>query len=77
MIKYLAIAGIVGISIFMASSLVAPQTAEAYKCIARSSHAYGWGSHPRSLSYARRRALSECAARTRRGYTCYITSCRG
>lgn len=77
MIKYLAIAAVAGVSFFMASSLVTPTTAEAYKCIARSSHAYGWGSHPRSLNYARRRALAECAVRTRRGYTCYITSCHG
>lgn len=77
MLKYLAIAAVAGTSLFMASSLVTPTTAEAYKCIARSSHAYGWGYHPRSLAYAQRRALRECAVRTRRGYTCYITSCNG
>lgn len=73
MIKYLAIAGVAGAGFLF----VAPTESEAYYCTARSSHASGWGSHPNSLSYARRRALSECAVRTRRGYTCYITSCRG
>ncbi len=50
--------------------------ASAYTCRARSgTGAWGWGSHPYSLNYARRRALYECAIRTPRRYTCYITSC--
>lgn len=72
MIKYLAIAAVATSSFLF----VAPTEAEAYYCTARSTQASGWGSHPRSLAYARRRALEECAIRTRRGTTCYITSCR-
>ena len=73
MIKYLAVAAIAAGSFLF----VSPQSAEAYKCYARSSQASGWGYHTHSLNYARRRALSECAVRTPRGYTCYITSCHG
>ena len=50
--------------------------AEAYRCVARSANgSYGWGSHPDSLGYARRRALAECAIRTPRNYTCVLTEC--
>jgi hypothetical protein len=51
--------------------------ASAWVCTAASrTGSYGWGRHPTSLAYARRRALVECAARTPRRYTCYITGCR-
>lgn len=36
---------------------------------------WGWGAHNYSESYARRRALAECAVRTPRGYTCRLRSC--
>ena len=50
--------------------------AMAYTCVARSANgSYGWGSHPYSLGYARRRALAECAIRTPRNYTCVLTEC--
>jgi hypothetical protein len=56
---------------FMASE------ASAWVCTARSANgSSGWGSHPSSLGYARRRALAECAIRTPRNYTCVLTSCR-
>jgi hypothetical protein len=48
----------------------------AYRCTARSANgSSGWGSHPTSPGYARRRALNECAIRTPRNYTCVITEC--
>ena len=51
--------------------------ASAWVCTANSpTGSYGWGSHPTSLGYAKRRALLECAVRTPRRATCYITSCR-
>lgn len=71
--KYL-IAAIVAVGAFATASFVAPSTAEAAYCTAASPYATGWGQG--SLSYARARALRECAIRTPRGYTCYITSCR-
>lgn len=71
--KYLAIAAVAATA-FTAVSFVAPSSAEAAYCEARSRYASGWGSG--HISYARRRALQECAARTPRGYTCYITGCR-
>jgi hypothetical protein len=50
--------------------------AMAWTCTARSANgSYGWGSHPTSLSYARRRALAECAIRTPRNYTCVLQGC--
>lgn len=70
--KYLAIAAIAAAA-FSATSIVSPTTAEAAYCTARSPYASGWGQG--NPNYARRRALAECAARTPRGYTCYITSC--
>ncbi len=70
--KYIAAAAI-AVAAFAGTSLVTPSTAEAATCIAKSRYASGWGSG--SLNYARNRALYECAIRTPRGYTCYITSC--
>jgi hypothetical protein len=71
--KYLAVAAVAAAA-FSVFSFVSPTTAEAAYCEARSRFASGWGSG--SLSYARSRALYECAARTPRGYNCYITGCR-
>jgi hypothetical protein len=73
MTRYLTVAAIAA-SVFAASSFVTPTAAHAAYCEARSAYASGWGSG--SLQYARRRALAECAIRTPRGYTCYITGCR-
>lgn len=70
--KSLVIAAAVA-AVFSALSFASPTTAEAAYCQARSPYASGWGSG--SMSYARQRALRECAIRTPRGYTCYITSC--
>ena len=70
--KYLAIAAVAAAA-FTTVSFVSPTSAEAAYCTARSPYASGWGQG--SLNYARRRALQECAIRTPRGYTCYITSC--
>ncbi len=70
--KYLAAAAI-ALAAFVGHSFVTPTAAEAAYCTARSPYASGWGSG--NLNYARRRALHECAIRTPRGYTCYITSC--
>jgi len=70
--KYLIIAA-VSAAAFTSVSFVSPSTAEAAYCTARSPYASGWGQG--NLNYARRRALHECAIRTPRGYTCYITSC--
>jgi hypothetical protein len=71
--KYLAIAA-VSAAAFTTASFVTPNKAEAAYCEARSPYASGWGSG--HISYARNRALRECAIRTPRGYTCYITACR-
>jgi len=55
---------------------IVPTPASAWACVAQSATgSYGWGSHPTSLAYARRRALVECAVRTPRYARCYITSC--
>jgi hypothetical protein len=51
--------------------------ASAWICQARSpTGAWGRGWHNYSLSYARRRALAECAIRTPRYSRCYLTGCR-
>lgn len=71
--KYIAI-GAVAAAAFSATSFITPSTAEAAYCEAKSRYASGWGTG--SLAGARRRALYECAIRTPRGYTCYITACR-
>ena len=49
-------------------------TADAAFCRADSPSAYGWGRG--NYSYAKARALAECAARTPRYQTCYISYCR-
>jgi hypothetical protein len=50
--------------------------ASAWICQARSpTGSWGRGWHNYSLAYAQRRALVECAVRTPRGYTCFITGC--
>lgn len=72
--KLLAVAAIAAAT-FTTGSFVSPSTAEAAYCEARSRFASGWGSSG-SINRARRRALYECARRTPRGYTCYITHCR-
>jgi hypothetical protein len=71
--KNFAIAAAIAVAAFAGSSFVTPSSAEAAYCTARSAYASGWGEG--NLNYARRRALRECAIRTPRGYTCYITSC--
>ncbi len=71
--KILAVAAVAAAT-FTAASFVSPSSAEAAYCEARSAYASGWGSG--NINYARRRALQECAIRTPRGYTCYITGCR-
>ena len=65
-------------ALILAASAMAMLSTEAsaYTCVARSANgSYGWGSHPYSLGYARRRALAECAIRTPRNYTCVLTEC--
>jgi len=53
----------------------APTDAAAVTCYAGSrTGSWGWG-RAGSLRAAQRRALYECAVRTPRGYTCYITRC--
>ena len=63
--------------ILAAASLALFSTeASAWICQARSpTGSWGRGWHNYSLSYAKRRALVECAVRTPRRYTCYITGC--
>ena len=70
--KFIAIAAI-AFAGFAGFSFVTPSTAEAATCHARSPSATGWGQG--SWRYARERALYECAIRTPRGQTCYITHC--
>jgi len=73
--KKLLVVASVAAAAFAGASLVTPSTADAAYCEARSRYASGWGQSG-SLHRARQRALYECAARTPRGYTCYITHCR-
>jgi hypothetical protein len=63
--------------VFATASLALFSTeASAYICRAGSpTGSWGRGWHNYSLGYAKRRALMECAVRTPRGYTCYITGC--
>jgi hypothetical protein len=56
-------------------SVVAPTEANAWVCRADSPSAYGWWTAP-SLARARRQALRQCAIRTPRWQTCYISWCR-
>ena len=65
-------------SFVIAAALVAiiPSEASAWYCRARSATgSLGWGSSY-YLANANRIALVNCAVRTPRGYTCFITSCR-
>ena len=77
--KKILLMGLASIVIGTGMVTVTPEPADAAYCVARSSWgtrwARGWG---RSPSYARARyiALANCAARTPRGVTCYITGCR-
>lgn len=71
--KRYAIAAAIAVAAFAGTSFVTPSTAEAATCTAKSRFASGWGQG--SYSYARNRALYECAIRTPRGYNCYITHC--
>ena len=52
-----------------------PDDAYAWYCRADSGRAYGWGRSP-SLARARYIALRQCAVRTPRSRTCYISWCR-
>jgi hypothetical protein len=68
--------------LILASAVVAagitaalPSQAFACYCEARSAYSWGWGRYS-SCAAAKRRALNECAARTPRGYWCYVTYCR-
>jgi hypothetical protein len=65
------------LAVFLSAAAVMfmPSEASAWVCTANSPSAWGKGWHNYSLGYARRRALAECAARTPRWQTCYITSC--
>jgi hypothetical protein len=65
-----------GIVVAACALALFPTEASAWVCRARSvTGSWGWGASS-SLPAARRRALYECAIRTPRRYTCYITSCR-
>ena len=55
--------------------VMAPGEASAWACRADSASAYGWA-RSGSLSWARSRALRQCARRTPRYQTCYISWCR-
>jgi hypothetical protein len=52
-----------------------PDSAYAWYCRADSPRAYGWG-RAGSLYRAKRIALYQCAIRTPRWQTCYISWCR-
>jgi hypothetical protein len=64
------------VSVFVLGMLaLISSEASAWTCRADSrTGAFGWGSSY-SLRAARSRALWECARRTPRGYTCYLTGC--
>ena len=54
---------------------LAATEASAYTCYAGSpTGSWGWG-RSSSLSYAKQRALLECAVRTPRNYYCHLTRC--
>jgi hypothetical protein len=53
-----------------------PSQASAWYCVARSaSGARGWATN-NDLARARYNSLVQCAVRTPRRYTCYVTGCR-
>ena len=59
-----------------AVAMIPSQASAAWTCGARgTTGATGWG-YSVSLYRARRIALANCAVRTPRGYTCYLTGCR-
>ena len=69
--KYFAALVIAG-----AAFIYCADEASAWVCRARSpTGAWGRGWHTYSLSYARARALAECAIRTPTYSRCYITGC--
>lgn len=66
-----------GVAAVLFASLPVSQAEARWVCRASSSTgSWGMGWHTSSKSYARARALLECAARTPRNRTCYIRSCR-
>jgi hypothetical protein len=69
--------GILTVALAIAGGVVVvtPTAANAWVCRADSRTAWGWARHP-NLAVARYRALRQCAARTSRRRTCYITWCR-
>jgi hypothetical protein len=67
--KWFLMVALAGSAMAMAST-----EASAWYCRADSPSAYGWATRY-SLWAAKRRALYECAIRTPRYQTCYITSC--
>jgi hypothetical protein len=52
-----------------------PTEASAWYCRARSPNAWGWGTSP-NIGRAKYIALKQCAVRTPRYQTCYISYCR-
>jgi len=67
---------LVALAIAAGAVAFVPTEASAWTCYASgTTGATGWGSHPYSLGYARRRALAECAIRTPRHARCYLTGC--
>lgn len=66
-----------GVATVLFVSMPTSQADARWVCRASSSTgSWGMGWHNSSRSYARGRALLECAARTPRNRTCYIRSCR-
>lgn len=66
-----------GVAAVLFVSMPTSQADARWVCRASSSTgSWGMGWHNSSRSYARGRALLECAARTPRNRTCYIRSCR-
>lgn len=62
---------------FVGLNVATSTAAEAWTCRASSpTGSWGMGWHTRSRSYARRRALYECARRTPRRFYCRIRWCR-
>jgi hypothetical protein len=68
--------GLAALALALGTIALCSTEASAWICVARSpTGQWGRGWHNYSLSYARRRALLECAVRTPRGFTCFITGC--
>jgi hypothetical protein len=67
---------IVILTITAGIAMIPSQASAAWTCGARgTTGATGWG-YSVSIYRARRIALANCAVRTPRGYTCYLTGCR-